>query len=311
LDAGEEFVEWFGNSNNRFGIPTTHGYRINYLRIQKSTADNAIILAVTDYGKTFSRVYNAGTLEDWCFDTHQTTLVTNAQNFKLDITKNSSGWYGFFKLSYLYGNHPCEISVGISSDIRYTVTKGKNLIDKITYTINGSNIVFGIDFTSKVYGIQVVEMPREFGKINSLTAESFTGSTVANQTGLDLELHKQTKVVTSLDKGTWQVGQRIKQKTDFTANTNDANFEFVAKNENSSTNGKHQKMTVYQLTPIENGANASTSYNVYENGKAQVTVWPATQDMPRNDYNIVSEGYLNSKIPTFTLSGTTLTITTK
>jgi hypothetical protein len=296
LSVGEEFVEWFGNSNNRFGIPTTYGYRINYLRIQKTTADNAIILAVTDYGKTFSRVYNAGKLEDWCFDTHQTTLVTNAQNFKLDITKNSSGWYGFFKLEYLYGYHLCEICIGISSTIAYTVTKGKNLIDKITYTINGANIVLGIDFTTKVYGIQVVEMPREFGKINSLTAESFTGSTVANQTGLDLELHKQTKVVTSLDKGTWQVGQRIKQKTDFTANTNDACFEFVAKNENSASNGKHQKMTIYQLTPIENGTNASLSFNVYEDGKAQVTVWPATKDMPRNDYNLVCEGYLKDYV---------------
>ena len=224
------------------------------------------------------------------------TLVTNAQNFKLDITKKNANYYGFFKLEYLYGYHLCEICIGISSTLAYTVTKGKNLIDKITYTIDGANIIFGIDFTSKVYGIQVVEMPSSFGTINSLTAESFTGSTVANQTGLDLELYKQTKVITSLDKGTWQVGQRIKQKTDFTASTDDVCFEFVAKNESSSSNVKQQKMTIYQLSPIENGTNASTSYSVYEDGKAQVTVWPATQNMPRNDYNIVSEGYLKSYV---------------
>ena len=223
------------------------------------------------------------------------TLVTNAQNFKLDITKKNANYYGFFKLEYLYGYHLCEICIGISSTLAYTVTKGKNLIDKITYTVDGANIIFGIDFTSKVYGVQVVEMPSNFGTINSLTAESFTGSTVMNQTGLDLELYKQTKVITSLDKGTWQVGQRIRQKTDFTATTADANFEFVAKNEGSSTN-KQQKMTIYQLTPIENGTNASLSLIVYENGKAQVTVWPATGDMPRNDYNVVSEGYLKEYV---------------
>ena len=221
-------------------------------------------------------------------------LVTNAQNFKLDITKKNANYFGFFKLTYLYGYHLCEICIGISSTIAYTVTKGKNLIDKITYTENGANIVLGIDFTTKVYGVQVIEMPTDFGRINSLTAESFTGSTVVNQTGLDLELYKQTKVVTSLDKGTWQVGQRIKQKTDFTASTNDVNFEFVAKNESSSSTGKYQKMTIYQLTPIENGTNASTSYSVFEDGKAQVTVWPATQNMPRNDYNIACEGYVNN-----------------
>lgn len=113
--------------------------------------------------------------------------------------------------------------------------------------------------------------------------------------GKDLELYPQTKVVTSLNKGTWQVGQRIKQKTDFTASTADVNFEFVAKNEGSSTN-KQQKMTIYQLTPIENGTNASLSLIVYEDGRAQVTVWPATKDMPRNDYNVVCEGYLKEYV---------------
>ena len=170
-------------------------------------------------------------------------LVTNAQNFKLDITKKSASWYGFIKLEYLYGYHLCEICIGITSLLAYTVTKGKNLVDKITYTVDGANIIFGIDFTSKVYGVQVVEMPSDFGTINSLTAESFTGNTVMNQTGLDVELYPQTKVVTSLDKGTWQVGQRIKQKTDFTANTNDVCFEFVAKNESSSS-------TVPPLLPV-------------------------------------------------------------
>jgi hypothetical protein len=109
-----------------------------------------------------------------------TALVTNAQNFKLDITKNNASWYGFLKLEYLYGTTLCEASIGIStSEISYIVTKGTNHIDKITYTTNGANIVLGIDFKSKVYGTQVVEMPNDFGVINSLTAETYTGDTNA------------------------------------------------------------------------------------------------------------------------------------
>ena len=65
-------------------------------------------------------------------DMKHTALVTNAQNFKLDITKNNASWFGFFKLEYLYGTVLCEASIGIStSEISYIVTKGVNHIDKI------------------------------------------------------------------------------------------------------------------------------------------------------------------------------------
>lgn len=110
-------------------------------------------------------------------------LVTNAQNFKIDITKNNAAWYGFFKLEYLYGAELCQVDVGITNTIEYRVIKGKNHIDKITYTIDGANIVLGIDFIGKVYGVQVVEMPIEFGTINSLTDETYAGDTTATFQG--------------------------------------------------------------------------------------------------------------------------------
>ncbi len=66
LDTGEEFADWYDNSSNRFGLGTNAGSIINYLRIQKTSTNNAMILAVTDYGKTFSRLYMNGTLGNWC-----------------------------------------------------------------------------------------------------------------------------------------------------------------------------------------------------------------------------------------------------
>ena len=106
-------------------------------------------------------------------------LVSNAQNFKLDITKNNSAWFGFFTFSFMYGTTPCEISFTISDKVYYTITKGQNVVSAITYTQSEANYQIGIDFTTKMYGTQVVEMPSEFGTINSLTNESYAGTTNA------------------------------------------------------------------------------------------------------------------------------------
>lgn len=106
-------------------------------------------------------------------------LVSNSQNFKIDITKNNASWYGMFTFNFVYGTTPCEITVAITTDVYYTITKGQDVVSSITYTQDGANYIIGIDLTAKVYGTQVVEMPVEFGTINSLTAEQFTGNTTA------------------------------------------------------------------------------------------------------------------------------------
>ena len=107
-------------------------------------------------------------------------LVTNAQNFKIDLTKNNAYWYGMFTFSFVYGTTPCEITVTITDNVYYTITKGQNVVSAITYTQDGANYTIGIDLTAKIYGTQVVEMPSEFGTINSLTAETYAGDTTAN-----------------------------------------------------------------------------------------------------------------------------------
>lgn len=114
-----------------------------------------------------------------CIAQNTKALVTNAQNFKLDITKNNSAWFGFFTFSFMYGTTLCEISFTISDKVYYTITKGQNVVSAITYTQSGANYQIGIDFTTKIYGTQVVEMPSEFGTINSLTDESYAGTTNA------------------------------------------------------------------------------------------------------------------------------------
>ena len=313
LDVREQFVEWFGNSNDRFGInPKTYGDRINELRIIKTTETNAIITAIMNSGAVLSRLYTDGALGDWtstghiladgymddgticitgenedssgmygngvlpetlgfsrdamtwanglyrishgvdlvglpenlqsgrlehfnlkrwqnnanphsatwadrmsifysdngniytrlqisgatagvitsdtgwrCVTQNTKALVTNAQNFKIDLTKRNASWYGMFTFNFMYGAMPCEITFTISDKVYYTITKGQNVVSAITYTQDGANYQIGIDFTTKMYGTQVVEMPSEFGTINSLTAETFAGATSAILKGYD------------------------------------------------------------------------------------------------------------------------------
>jgi len=106
-------------------------------------------------------------------------LVTNAQNFKIDITKNNAYWYGMFTFSFVYGTTPCEITVTITDKVYYTITKGQNVVSAITYAQDGANYTIGIDFTAKIYGTQVVNMPTEFGVVNSFTDETYAGNTTA------------------------------------------------------------------------------------------------------------------------------------
>ena len=97
LESREQFVEWFGNSNNRFGInPKTYGDRINELRIIKTTETNAIITAIMNSGAVLSRLYTGGTLGDWTSTGH---ILTDGymDDGTISITgqnEDSSGMYG-------------------------------------------------------------------------------------------------------------------------------------------------------------------------------------------------------------------------
>ena len=104
-------------------------------------------------------------------------LVANSQTFKIDITKENASWYGYLKLTYMYGNQTYEATIGLSSSAACYVNAKANNISKVTMTQNGANYTFGITMAGTVYGTHVVEMPTEFGKINSFTNDAFTGDT--------------------------------------------------------------------------------------------------------------------------------------
>ena len=144
-----------------------------------------VTITETDNGHNVSiedvnGVQNFEVLDGKDAELSQYGLVTNAQNFKIDLTKNNAYWYGMFTFNFVYGTTPCEITVTITDKVYYTITKGQNVVSAITYTQDGANYTIGIDLTAKIYGTQVVEMPTEFGVVNSFTAETYAGDTTAN-----------------------------------------------------------------------------------------------------------------------------------
>ena len=277
-----------------------------YLKIEKTQngLSNIELQEVVVPNRRYFGAQASGKFANWVSATDtKKGLAYNSQYYKIDITKKGNKYRnGVVKFSYNNGNMPCEVAIFLSyADSTghvgyYTYTYGTNCIQSITLTGNDTNVVIGIELTKVVYGTQLLEVNDSFCTINNLTAEQFTGDTVASQTGADLELTKGTKVVTEIGKSTYAVGQKILQDTDFTTTDKQARFEIVTKNVESSVNGKHQTAQLYQMTPIEGGTNASISYIVYEDGRAQLTMYPHTKVMPRNDYNIVCEGYLNELI---------------
>ena len=188
LDAGEEFVEWFGNTNDRFGLGTKAGSRIEYFRIQKTNATNAIILAVTDYGKTFTRTMNDGTLRDWCWDKSKATLAFNSNTFKIDITKGNENWNGNMKFGYVVDRSYGEIIISSmgKTEVLWDCSEGVRYVKSVTYTIdpnNNAHVTIGVELYHVAYGIHQLEMVGDFATINSVTGDAFTGTSVAKRGG--------------------------------------------------------------------------------------------------------------------------------
>ena len=152
-----------------------------YLKIEKTQngLSNIELQEVVVPNRRYFGTQSSGKFVSWVAITNTTGLVNNAQNFKINLTKNNASWYGMFTFNFVYGTTPCEITVTISDKVYYTITQGQNLVSALTYTQDGANYIIGIDLTAKVYGTQVIEMSSEFGAINSLTAETFAGTTAA------------------------------------------------------------------------------------------------------------------------------------
>ena len=111
LDAKEQFVDWFGNSNDRFGInPKTYGGRINEFRVTKLTNTDASITAIMNSGAVLSRVYTGGTLGDWVSTGH----ILNdgyTDDGTIAITGQSEDSTG------MYGNGVLPETLGFTRDV--------------------------------------------------------------------------------------------------------------------------------------------------------------------------------------------------
>lgn len=187
ISVGETAMLRSDAFNNNNWQTQCNGIQYGYLKIEKTmnNLSNIELQEVVAPNRRYFGTQASGKFAGWTQATNTRGLVSNAQNFKIDLTKNNASWYGMFMFNLVYGTTPCEITVAITDKVYYTITKGLNLVSALTYTQSGANYTIGIDLTAKVYGTQVVDMPREFGTINSLTAEQFAGDTTAISKGQD------------------------------------------------------------------------------------------------------------------------------
>ena len=179
--------------NNNNWQTQCNGIQYGYLKIEKTmnNLSNIELQEVVAPNRRYFGTQASGKFAGWTQATNTRGLISNAQNFKIDLTKNNLAWYGMFTFNFVYGTTPCEITVAITDKVYYTITKGLNLVSALTYTQDGANYTIGIDLTAKVYGTQVVDMPREFGVVNSLTAEKFEGATSAILKGFNFRTYTQ------------------------------------------------------------------------------------------------------------------------
>ncbi len=126
-------------------------------------------------------------------------LNYNGKEFKVKIKRNGQNLYGNLKFSYVYDGCPTEVDITVTSTVEYRIAKGENSISSITYTTDTNYITFGIVLNYTSYGIKTIEMPSEFGTIDSFTAESFTGDSTAT---LNVSTTKNTyRIITQATAG--------------------------------------------------------------------------------------------------------------
>ena len=187
ISVGETAMLRSDAFNNNNWQTQCNGIQYGYLKIEKTmnNLSNIELQEVVAPNRRYFGTQASGKFAGWTQATNTRGLVSNAQNFKIDLTKNNASWYGMFMFNLVYGTTPCEITVAITDKVYYTITKGLNLVSALTYTQSGANYTIGIDLTAKVYGTQVIDMPSEFGVVNSFTAETFAGATTAILKGYD------------------------------------------------------------------------------------------------------------------------------
>lgn len=172
LDAKEQFIEWFGNSNNRFGInPEKYGDRINEIRIVKTSETNAVITAFMNSGVTLSRLYTGSDLKDWCVNDVPNEIL------HADLSDNLAGITTVLDLvNALVTEHR---ATSPKKPVRYvngTITK-TTLTDLpqnyglLQITVSGNDVV-EISFAGSSYGFKTLYL----GFVNRTSGETLFSS---------------------------------------------------------------------------------------------------------------------------------------
>lgn len=238
--------KWEGNHN-----PNTETYGVRYS------------VLYCQNGSTYTREYESGaTAGTYTKDTgwrkstqDKYSLVTNSQTFKFTIKKNRFSWFGFAKFEYSQGASKAilsEIDIAITTAaISYTVAKGNDIIESMTYTFDAdNNPTIGIKLKEKVYGTQSLTVPSEFGTITEFSGEEFTGNTAL------IKMTADTPVLTNYSTeekeiGTWVDGKKLYRKCYSATSISDTTGSITLDNGLSG------------ITPIKIGGAFDITSNVY------------------------------------------------
>ena len=117
------------------------------------------------------------------------TAAFNSKTFKIDITKGNQNWNGNMKFGYCVDNSYGEIiisSIG-TTKVTWSCSEGVRYVKSVTYTIdpdNKAHVTIGVELNYISYGIHLLETAGDFARINSITGDAFTGTSVAERQGI-------------------------------------------------------------------------------------------------------------------------------
>jgi hypothetical protein len=114
------------------------------------------------------------------------TAAFNSKTFKIDITKGSENWNGNMKFGYCVDESYGEINISSlgKTEVMWDHSTGVRYVKSVTYTIDPNNkahVTIGVELYDTVYGIHQLETSGDFATINSVTADAFTGTSVAKR----------------------------------------------------------------------------------------------------------------------------------
>ena len=122
----------------------------------------------------------------WNNISNKKSIKFNSKTFKIDITKGNENWNGNMKFGYCIDESYGEIIISSlgKTEVMWDHSTGVRYVKSVTYTIDPNNkahITIGIELYDVSYGIHQLEVIGDFARINSITGDAFTGTSVAKR----------------------------------------------------------------------------------------------------------------------------------